>query len=82
MLVFLRLHQHWGCTNWRFICNMAAENGVLPNKRQKQTMSNTVTVVLGSQWGDEGKGKIVDLLATEADVVCRCQVCLPKFFVL
>uniref|UniRef100_A0A8C6UUX6 Adenylosuccinate synthetase n=1 Tax=Neogobius melanostomus TaxID=47308 RepID=A0A8C6UUX6_9GOBI len=25
------------------------------------------------QWGDEGKGKVVDLLATEADYVCRCQ---------
>jgi len=31
------------------------------------------TVVLGAQWGDEGKGKLVDLLATEVDVVCRCQ---------
>lgn len=30
-----------------------------------------VTIILGSQWGDEGKGKIVDLLATKADVVCR-----------
>ena len=34
-----------------------------------------VTVVLGAQWGDEGKGKVVDMLATDADVVCRCQVC-------
>jgi len=33
-----------------------------------------VTAVLGTQWGDEGKGKIVDLLCQEADVVCRCQV--------
>lgn len=33
-----------------------------------------VTVVLGAQWGDEGKGKVVDMLATEADIVCRCQV--------
>lgn len=33
-----------------------------------------VTVVLGAQWGDEGKGKIVDLMASEMDVVCRCQV--------
>lgn len=32
-----------------------------------------MTVVLGSQWGDEGKGKIVDLLATKADIVCRAQ---------
>lgn len=29
---------------------------------------------LGAQWGDEGKGKVVDMLATEADIVCRCQV--------
>ena len=33
-----------------------------------------VTVVLGSQWGDEGKGKVVDLLAEQVDVVARCQV--------
>lgn len=33
---------------------------------------NTVAVV-GTQWGDEGKGKIVDLLATDADVVVRFQ---------
>ena len=28
-------------------------------------------LVLGLQWGDEGKGKIVDLLAAEADVIAR-----------
>jgi hypothetical protein len=33
-----------------------------------------VTVVLGTQWGDEGKGKVVDMLATIVDVCCRCQV--------
>ncbi|MCW6510116.1 adenylosuccinate synthase [Lichenifustis flavocetrariae] len=30
-------------------------------------------VVVGAQWGDEGKGKIVDWLSTEADVVVRFQ---------
>ena len=30
-------------------------------------------VVLGSQWGDEGKGKLVDILAGGIDVCCRCQ---------
>ena len=30
-------------------------------------------VVIGSQWGDEGKGKIVDWLSSEADVVIRFQ---------
>ena len=29
--------------------------------------------VLGCQWGDEGKGKIVDLLAAEADIIARFQ---------
>jgi adenylosuccinate synthase len=29
--------------------------------------------VVGAQWGDEGKGKIVDLLAIDSDLVCRYQ---------
>jgi adenylosuccinate synthase len=32
-----------------------------------------VTIVLGAQWGDEGKGKIVDLLSEQADLVIRFQ---------
>jgi len=32
-----------------------------------------VTIVLGSQWGDEGKGKIVDLLAENCQYVARYQ---------
>ncbi|KAJ2776503.1 Adenylosuccinate synthase [Coemansia javaensis] len=35
--------------------------------------NNTVSVVLGSQWGDEGKGKLVDILAQDIDVCVRCQ---------
>ncbi len=31
------------------------------------------SVIVGAQWGDEGKGKIVDLLAERADVVARYQ---------
>jgi adenylosuccinate synthase len=31
------------------------------------------TVIVGAQWGDEGKGKIADLLAQHAHVVCRYQ---------
>ncbi|MFH2048050.1 MAG: adenylosuccinate synthase [bacterium] len=30
-------------------------------------------IVLGCQWGDEGKGKIVDLLAAKADIIARFQ---------
>ena len=32
-----------------------------------------VKCVIGAQWGDEGKGKIVDLLCEEFDVVARYQ---------
>lgn len=32
-----------------------------------------VTVVVGAQWGDEGKGKIVDILSAEMDLVVRYQ---------
>jgi len=34
---------------------------------------NKTVVVLGTQWGDEGKGKIVDLLTDQADAVVRFQ---------
>ena len=30
-------------------------------------------MIVGAQWGDEGKGKIVDLLALDSDLVCRYQ---------
>ncbi len=32
-----------------------------------------VTIVVGAQWGDEGKGKIVDILSAKADIVARYQ---------
>ncbi len=32
-----------------------------------------VTVVLGTQWGDEGKGKVIDYLAEDVDIVARYQ---------
>src|SRR5574342_891293 len=32
-----------------------------------------VLVVVGAQWGDEGKGKIIDLLTERADIVARYQ---------
>jgi len=33
----------------------------------------SVRIVIGAQWGDEGKGKIVDLLSDQADYVARYQ---------
>ncbi|HXT16261.1 MAG TPA: adenylosuccinate synthase [Gemmatimonadaceae bacterium] len=37
------------------------------------TQSNRTVVVVGAQWGDEGKGKLVDVLAERADWVVRYQ---------
>lgn len=52
--------------NW----NMAASvNGGYKSAQPKRSL----VVVLGTQWGDEGKGKIVDLLSLKMDAVCRCQ---------
>ena len=31
------------------------------------------TLVIGSQWGDEGKGKVIDFLTEDADIVVRSQ---------
>lgn len=33
----------------------------------------SVTIIVGAQWGDEGKGKIVDLLSEKFDIVARYQ---------
>ena len=38
---------------------------------QERLMSSVV--IVGTQWGDEGKGKIVDLLTRSADYVVRFQ---------
>ncbi|XP_021190557.3 adenylosuccinate synthetase [Helicoverpa armigera] len=51
--------------------NGDVSSGTHPCKKSK--MENKVAVVLGAQWGDEGKGKVVDLLAVNCDIVCRCQ---------
>jgi adenylosuccinate synthase len=34
-------------------------------------MSSKADIIVGIQWGDEGKGKIVDMLAQKYDMVCR-----------
>ena len=35
-----------------------------------------VKAIVGANWGDEGKGKITDVLAGDSDVVIRFQGCL------
>jgi len=34
-------------------------------------MKNNVSVIIGTQWGDEGKGRLIDLLSKNADFVVR-----------
>lgn len=36
-------------------------------------MKPQISAIIGSQWGDEGKGKLVDILAPNYDLVARCQ---------
>ena len=38
--------------------------------------------MLGTQWGDEGKGKLVDILAQQYDIVARAQVHISAFHTL
>jgi adenylosuccinate synthase len=45
--------------------------GLFVRVEERATMANVV--VVGAQWGDEGKGKIVDWLSVSADVVVRFQ---------
>lgn len=42
--------------------------------KQPELFPAQVCVVLGTQWGDEGKGKLVDILAQQYDIVARAQV--------
>jgi adenylosuccinate synthase len=45
----------------------------VPQRTACKTPAVPATVIVGAQWGDEGKGKIVDLLAQASDLVCRYQ---------
>uniref|UniRef100_A0A023FUT9 Adenylosuccinate synthetase n=1 Tax=Amblyomma parvum TaxID=251391 RepID=A0A023FUT9_AMBPA len=63
-----------------YINNYGCPNGINGNSTIPHSTSwspaepkSRANVVLGAQWGDEGKGKIVDLLASDAQIVCRCQ---------
>lgn len=41
--------------------------------KQKWGLPMPANIVVGTQWGDEGKGKIIDIIASRADVVVRSQ---------
>ena len=41
--------------------------------RHHRDISNMVKAIVGANWGDEGKGKITDMLSQEADIIVRFQ---------
>src|SRR5499433_4097514 len=45
----------------------------MPKILNSQSVTNKMAnvAIIGAQWGDEGKGKIVDLFAADADIVVR-----------
>lgn len=64
-------------------CRSQRAIGITRRLRPKRICASTksddgsvaqVSVVLGTQFGDEGKGKLVDILAQRSDFVCRAQV--------
>jgi adenylosuccinate synthase len=52
---------------WKTMCPVDAEE----YKVDVTGRNSKFAVVLGAQWGDEGKGKLVDILAQQADICCR-----------
>ncbi|KAL0346257.1 UNVERIFIED_CONTAM: Adenylosuccinate synthetase, chloroplastic [Sesamum radiatum] len=64
------------------LCSAAAKSGAgvvqqgvgeSESKMSRIESLSQVSGVLGCQWGDEGKGKLVDILAQHFDIVARCQ---------
>src|SRR5690606_31992312 len=64
---------------WRFFEGRTAPDDLFMVPRKVEIMSNRAEnrvanrVVVGAQWGDEGKAKVVDYLTEEADYVIRFQ---------
>ena len=61
-----RRHQHRGRPRQRVATTskaVAEQSDVLQKNKEEWNTLGSVCAVLGSQWGDEGKGKLVDILA-------------------
>ena len=41
--------------------------------KHQRNISHMVKAIVGANWGDEGKGKITDMLSQEADIIVRFQ---------
>src|SRR5213079_3103144 len=57
--IICRQAQHLAAKCWEIFCPFLI------------SMANTI--LIGAQWGDEGKGKIIDVLTAKADIVVRSQ---------
>ncbi len=65
----MALRKKWECYN---IPLLKGYNFIISSYKVKVNMHNNI-VIIGSQWGDEGKGKIVDWLTETAKAVVRFQ---------
>lgn len=61
------------------LASVVDHQGVNESGLRRIESLSQVSGVLGCQWGDEGKGKLVDILAKHFDIVARCQVYLYEF---
>ncbi len=52
----------WGGYGNMALCGLEARLGIMAN-----------TILVGAQWGDEGKGKVIDVLTSQVDIVARFQ---------
>ncbi len=57
-----------------YIAHAATAVEPAPAVSAQDKLDDQVAVVLGTQWGDEGKGKLVDILAQQYEIVARAQV--------
>jgi hypothetical protein len=58
---------------WLSILSLISSNTSTSQKAITSYPMSNNTLILGLQWGDEGKGKIVDALAEGSEAVCRFQ---------
>ncbi|KAM3363168.1 adenylosuccinate synthetase 2, chloroplastic [Capsicum galapagoense] len=61
------------CSTTKSLAPVVDHHGVNESGLSRIESLSQVSGVLGCQWGDEGKGKLVDMLARHFDIVARCQ---------
>ena len=68
--IFFALANLWKIIYNKIVCVLAYKKG---EKREFKEEWLMVTAVVGANWGDEGKGKITDMLGEESDIIVRFQ---------